>query len=63
MKIYQINYFVYGDPCVAIVAANNEADAITLTGQRYDEEDQFNVDTIAERNTDLPSVLYSHFRI
>lgn len=63
MHIFKVKYFIFGEPVVAIVRADDERESLQILKDRCDEEDNFTLrDVIVRYEDDVKGVLLSVFQ-
>lgn len=61
MNVFKVKYFVWGEPVVALVRAENQDEAIQILKDKCDSEDNFTLREIHKYENDLKGVLLSVF--
>lgn len=57
MHIFKVKYFVFGEPVVAIVRAENQDEALEILESRCDKEDNFTLREIHQYEDDIKDIL------
>jgi hypothetical protein len=61
MHIFKVKYFIFGEPVVAIVRADNKDEALEILESKCDKEDNFTLREIHQYEDNVKDVLLSVF--